>query len=244
MDRAAPSLQAKSMTLKEDLQAAVARILRDQWTSRPGRIVPEPEDLELGNDAVTLDATVLYADLSGSTNLVDTEVARKAAEFYKSYMVCAARIIKDAGGSITAYDGDRIMGIFIGDSKNSTAAKTALQINWARIHLMNPAIKKQYGPDAYQLKHVIGVDRSSLLACRIGVRNDNDLVWVGRAANYAAKLSSISEENTTFITGEVFDAMNDGSKYGDDPPRLMWTERRWTPMGGKRIYSSMWWWSL
>jgi|SRR6266481_8097193 len=77
-------------------------------------------------------------------------------------MVCAARIIKNAGGTITAYDGDRIMGIFIGESKNTTAAKTALQINWAVSNIVNPDLKKQYGESAYQLKHAIGIDTSPI----------------------------------------------------------------------------------
>ena len=49
---------------------------------------------------------------------------RLAAEVYKSYMACAVRIIKDEDGSITAYDGDRVMGIFIGNVKNTTATGT------------------------------------------------------------------------------------------------------------------------
>jgi class 3 adenylate cyclase len=53
------------------------------------------------------------------------------------------------------------------------------------------------GQYVYQLKHVIGIDSSSLFACRIGIRNDNDAVWVGRAANYAAKLSAITVMSAT-----------------------------------------------
>jgi class 3 adenylate cyclase len=228
------------MALKEQLEEEVAKIFREPWSQRAGEVVPEPEDLELRNDAVNLEATVLYADLAGSTKLVDSEPAEKAAEIYKTYMVCAARIIKNAGGSITAYDGDRVMGVFIGDFKNSTAAKTALKINWAVFRIINPAIRKQYGESAYQVKHTIGVDTSQIFACRIGVRNDNDIVWVGRAANYASKLSSLNEADSVFITGSVFDRMHESSKFGGEPTRLMWTERRWTAMGGLRIYGSDW----
>jgi class 3 adenylate cyclase len=232
------------MALKEELQEAVAKILREQWSERDGEVVPGPEDLELGNDGVNLDVTVLYADMAGSTELVDTKAAKFAAEVYKTYMVCAARIIKNAGGAVTAYDGDRIMGIFIGSFKNSTAAKTALNINWAVNSLINPALKKQYGDDAYQLKHCVGVDTSSIFACRIGVRNDNDIVWVGRAANYAAKLSSLNDNHPVFVTGAVFDVLHESSKLGGNPRRLMWTQRSWTQMNNMRIHSSGWTWSL
>jgi len=88
------------MALKDDLSSEISTILRDQWSIEPGRVVPEPEDLGLGNDATTLDAAVQYADISGSTDMVDRLLASQAAEFYKCYMVCAARIIKHAGGSI------------------------------------------------------------------------------------------------------------------------------------------------
>ena len=230
------------MALKEELREIVAKIFKEQWSKRDGNVVPEPEDLGLGNDAVDLDATVLYADMAESTQLVDRKKAHLAAEIYKTYMVCAARIVKNNGGTITAYDGDRIMAIFIGKTKNTTAAKTALQINWAVHNVVNPAIKTQYGEAAYQMKHVIGVDTSPIFACRIGVRNDNDIVWVGRAANYAAKLSSINGNYPVYITGAVFDSLDDSSKLGGDPRRIMWEERVWTSMDKMRIFGSDWTW--
>ena len=119
------------MPLKDELEEAVSKIVREIWVERDGEVVPEPENLKLGNDAVNLDATVLYADMAASTQLVDSHIAWRAAEVYKAYMFCAAQLIKFHGGSITAYDGDRVMGVFIGDSKNSSAAKAALRINWA-----------------------------------------------------------------------------------------------------------------
>jgi class 3 adenylate cyclase len=232
------------MALKDELESAVAKILRDQWTSRDGRQVPAPEDLGLGNDGVKLDATVLYADMSDSTILVDTKPPEFAAEIYRSYLVCAARIVKANGGVITAYDGDRIMAVFIGDSKNSSAAKTALQINKAVIDIVNPAIARQYPESGYTLRHVMGIDTSPLFAARIGVRNDNDLVWVGRSANFAAKLSSIKENNTVFITADVFSRLRDDIKFSSGSRELMWKPRRWSQMNDIAIHSSAWRWAL
>lgn len=232
------------MTLKEDLQDIVKKIVTDQnWTTRDGEVVPEPEDLGLGNDGVNLKAAVLYADMAGSTYLVDSQKPHVAAEVYKAYLACAARIIKNNGGAITAYDGDRVMGIFVGKVKNTTAAKTALQINWAVENVVNPRLKIQYGVNAYQMKHVIGIDASAIFACRIGVRNDNDIVWVGRAANYAAKLAAINEY-PVYITGTVFDSLDDSSKFAGNPRRLMWEERRWTLMNKMRIFRSNWTWEV
>lgn len=60
--------------------------------------------------------------MDGSTTLVDSKTSEKAAEIYKAYLVCAVKVIKAEGGAITAYYGDRIMAVFIGNGKNSLAA--------------------------------------------------------------------------------------------------------------------------
>ena len=103
------------MGLKQDLETEVDAIFRTQWSERDGRKVPEPEHVKLGNDAVKLDGTVLYADLADSTNLTRAYKWWFAAEVYKAYLVCVCRIIRQNGGVITAFDGDRVMAIYIGD---------------------------------------------------------------------------------------------------------------------------------
>src|SRR3954451_5134727 len=98
------------MALPDDLEEEVANIFREQWSIRDGREVPAPASLKLGNDAVELKpATVLYTDLDGSTSMVDSKSWQIAAEGYKSYLHCAAKLIKAEGGVITSYDGDRVM---------------------------------------------------------------------------------------------------------------------------------------
>jgi hypothetical protein len=192
------------MALKEDLEVAVKKIFHDSWDSRVGRIVPVPEDLGLGNDAVKLDATVLYADIADSTKLVDASDPHFAAEVYRTYLTCAARIVKAIDGIITAYDGDRIMGVFIGDQKNSNAVKAAMQINSSVLNIINPALSQQYPSATYRLRHVIGIDTSPLFVARIGVRNDNDLVSAGRQItrqNWQALMKTIRfSSRQRFIT--------------------------------------------
>jgi class 3 adenylate cyclase len=87
---------------------------------------------------------------------------------------------------------------------------------------------------------VVGVDTSELLVARTGIRGANDLVWVGPAANHAAKLSSISEQPyTTFISSDVYNDMNDAVKVTKG--QNMWEQRTWN---GKTVYRSSWYWSV
>ena len=175
-------------TATKTLEDEVKKIFRDAWTARDGQVVPSSEDLKLGNDAVKLDGTVLYADLDGSTDMVNSYKPEFAAEVYKAYLHCAAKIIREEDGAITAYDGDRIMAVFIGSSKNTNAARAALKINYTVNEIINPATRKQYPTTTFTLKQCVGVDTSKLLVARTGIRGANDLVWVGRAATHATTL--------------------------------------------------------
>ena len=227
------------MGFAEDLAAEVGTIFRSQWSVREGQVVPDTPDIKLGNEGVTLDGTVLYADIDGSTNMVDSKTPQFAAEVYKSYLLCAARLIRSEGGIITAYDGDRVMAVFIGGSKNTSAVRCGLKINRSVLDIINPAIKRQYNSD-FNLQQVVGIDTSNLLVARTGIRGSNDLVWVGPAANHAAKLSSISEPPyATFISSAIFENMHTSVKETNGVG--MWEARTWR---GKTVYRSAWYWHL
>lgn len=231
------------MGLKADLTAEAKTILTGVWQEEVSTKVPVPEDLRLNmNHAKHLEsATVLYADLDGSTDMVDGFKWWFAAEIYKAYLRSAAQIIRSEGGTITAYDGDRIMAIFVGDSKNTTAVRTALKINYAVEEILRPAIKSKYPTADFTLKHVIGIDTSELRAARVGVKGDNDIVWVGRAANYAAKLCSESGR-PLWITKAVYDNINESVKTSNGSP--MWESFKWTTMNNIDVYGSTYRWVL
>ncbi len=233
------------MSLADDLKTEVKRIFRDKWETRDGEVVPDPEDLSLTNEAVHFDrATVLYADLSGSTSLVDKHKWGFAAEIYRSYLFCAAKIIREEGGTITAYDGDRVMGVFVGANQTTPAARCALKINWAVQNVVNVALKEQYPNSDYKVRQVVGIDTSEIRAARTGVRGDNDLVWVGRAANYAAKLTELNADYPTWITSAAFNRLDEVAKLGGSNKELMWKKWTWTGHDGSEIYSSTWTWKV
>lgn len=231
------------MALKDDLTSEVGTIFKSAWTETTGRVVPAPSNVGLGNKATQLEkAVVFYADLDGSTNMVDNFSWWFSAEIYKTFLHCAAKIVKDESGVITAYDGDRIMAIFIGDNKYDQAVRAAMKLRWAVANIIEPAMKAQYSTTTFSIKHTVGIDVSDLRAVRTGVRGDNDLVWVGRAANYAAKLNTLSSDYPTWITKDVYDNLSANLIATNSQP--MWEVRSWTAMGDKTIYRSTWWWAF
>lgn len=226
------------MALKDDLTSDVKTIFKSAWTETTGRIVPAPSDVGLGNKATLLEqAVVFYADLDGSTNMVDTKKWEFSAEIYKTFLHCAAKIVKAESGDITAYDGDRIMAIFIGNNKHDRAARAALKLRWAVLKIVQPLMKESYKTD-FVIAHTVGIDVSDLRAVRTGVRGDNDLVWVGRAANYAAKLTTLGSDYPTWITKAVYDGLSSSLKTSNS--KSIWEARLWTDMGNMSIYRSNW----
>jgi class 3 adenylate cyclase len=225
------------MGLKADLESEVKKTFAEAWDEQVTTTVPAPDELRLNaNHAKNLElATVLYADLDGSTSMVDKYTWSFSAEVYKTYLRCAAQALKAEGGTLTAYDGDRIMAIFTGDTKNTQAVRAALKINYAVHQIIRPALRTQYPTTNFELNHVVGVDSSQLRTARIGVRGDNDLVWIGRAANYAAKLTTLSEK-PIWITKAVYDKINDDVKIASGVN--MWQARQWIAMNNMQIYCS------
>lgn len=232
------------MALKDSLTAEIRLSFDSQWQVETAQKIPAPEDLRLNaNHAKDLEiATVLYADIDGSTNMVDGRPWWFSAEIYKAYLRCAGALIREEGGTITAYDGDRVMAVFIGDMKNTRAVRCAMKINHAVGNVIQPLIRARGQQSDFVLKHKIGIDTSQLHAARIGVHRDNDIVWIGRAANHAAKLTAISVDPSIWITKAVHDVINDEVKFYKGIS--MWEKRKWTQMNDAEVYCTTYMYSL
>ncbi len=212
---------------EDELIRDVGQVLAQEWSLRTGQVVPGTEDIALTGGGVTLNATMLYADLARSTELLSSFDKRVVAKIIKSFLACCAKIITRGGGEIRSFDGDRIMGVFIGDSKNTNAAKAAMKIHYAVQLILNPKLKAKYASLANtKIEHCVGIDTGEMLVVRSGIRNSNDLIWVGHAANMAAKLSEVRDPPYyTYITSDVFKKLANDGKYADSGNGpLMWIE--------------------
>src|SRR4051794_30025175 len=107
------------MGIKAKLSDDIATILNTAWVERDGTVVPKTEDVTLKNGAVNLDVTVLYADLWHSTQLQRDLSYSTTAKIIRAYLSSMTQIVKDCGGHVRSFDGDRVMGIFVGTGKNT-----------------------------------------------------------------------------------------------------------------------------
>jgi len=137
---------------------------------------------------VNIEATVLYADLADSTDMVDANTSTFSAEVYKTFLHCSGKIIRSEGAEITAYDGDRIMAVFIGGQKNTSAVRAAMKINWAVKNIIQPALAKSIQPRLSRSSTSAGLISALCLSPRPAF--EGQTIWSGSAARQTTPPSS------------------------------------------------------
>lgn len=204
------------MAFSETITEEVEKILNIIWEERSGVVIPETADIALKNGAVKIQATFLYADLAGSSVLAKLCPWQTTAKIIRTYLDSAVRIIRHHDGEVRSFDGDRVMGIFKGDTPNTSAVNCARNIDWVVHNLINPKAKKKFKSirdNDIQIKHCVGVDTSEARAVRSGIRNNNDLIWIGKAPAFAAKLSDIRDYPfEVYISKDSFNRLGNSAK--------------------------------
>jgi len=232
------------MALNDDVSSDIDSIISQKWDARDGTVVPQTTDVTLAGGGVNLDVAILYSDLADSTELVMTQDRRVAAKVMKCFLAMSSRIMRNFQGEIRSFDGDRVMGIFIGGYKNTNATKAALKINHSFTNILKPKLLAQYPKleeGGFKLNYGSGIDTGTVLAVRGGVRGSNDLVWVGRGPNIAAKLSNLRDGLfKTYITGDVHKQLNDECKLLNGV--AMWQQMTWKTYPDIPLYRSNYWW--
>lgn len=150
-------------------------------------------------------------------------------------------VLKDVGANGWAFASTRTSAKAIqleASSQNTDAAKCGLQINWASKKIVAAKIAEKYPKSTFVPKQRVGIDTSKLSAARTGIRGSNDLVWVGNAANNAAKLAALDPRYTTYITADVYSRLSETSKLGGDPKRNRGLERWWPDPLDRRLPGS------
>lgn len=234
------------MTVNEDfLNTRVDTLFGTTFNEREGRVVPTTEDVALRDGAVKIDATFLYADLAGSATLSSVCPWSTTAKIIRAFLDCSTRLIVKHGGHIRSFDGDRVMGIFIGSGKNSSATLCGREIHWAVRKIISPKARSQFDSiknNDIEIRNCSGIDTGEVRAVRSGIRDNNDLIWIGKAASFAAKLSDVRDAGyNTYISSRVYRNLNVEAK-NDSNGNDAWSTAKFSFAGKEEtVYRSNHW---
>lgn len=230
------------MSIKTDLENKINSYFVEPYIIENTTIIPSTDysRLTFGNKALKSELAFLFADIRKSSQLHDIYGYQTAAMIYQSFHDITVRIINEMNGKVRAFDGDRVMGVFSGNNKCTNAVKASMKIKWSVQNILNNYLNPK-------LEVGFGIDFGQTLITKVGKGRDphnSDLVWIGKACNYASHLSGYGC-NEIYITTNTYDRMNDSVKTSSKGEK-MWTYKTITLKDGSKtnIYYSRWGWVL
>lgn len=235
------------MANRASLAQMVDENLAGTYTTTKPRSVPNPEDIPLGKQAAQLEATALFIDIRQSSDIANAVRRQTAAKMLKSYFRGAVTVINSHGGRVRSFNGDGMLALFIGDVRSSSAAKAAMETKWFVQNILGRKMDRYFQNNRQALGQELGLsigcglDDGYIYAVRVGIRGTNDVAWVGRCTNTAAKLSNILRPPQQIaLTREVYKRLPEDRRMSKG--RAMWSEEKKGEFGGtERYYRSSEW---
>ena len=207
------------MPIRAQIERQIANDLRGNYQITNTWSVPTVQHLTLRKQGRTIETAILYADMRKSSDIAENHRRQTAAKVYKTFLYAMAQVARSVGGQIRSYDGDRIM-VIIPPTRNTPnaacikAVRTAMRMAWCLQEIVEPKLRGYDNVDCG-----IGVAYGNLLVVKGGIGgqpHNNDLVWVGRPANLAARLSEAgATPERVWIDEETYNRLDDAYKYAE-----------------------------
>ena len=136
------------------------------------------------------------------------------------------------------------MGVFVGNTKNSDASICGREIHWTVRKVLHPAAYakfKSIRDNGIEIRHCVGIDVGDVRAVRSGIRKSNDLIWIGKPASFAAKLSDVRDPGFhTYISSRSYNLLLPKAKTVDG--KDIWTSTNFGFAGANEtVYKSNHW---
>lgn len=151
-----------------------------------------------GKRCKLLESCVLYIDIRNSTSI---SVERKAITLSRMYSAFVRSMLGAAryyGGHVRNIIGDRVMVVFDREDCFTNAMETAILMNSIAQGMVNRHLK------SIDFKCGIGIDYGKMLVVKAGTTRRGaetefyrSLVWLGRPANIASKLTDLANKTTS-----------------------------------------------
>jgi len=210
-----------STILDSSFSIGVTRTQEVPHSSDPAITFPNLDERTQGTKLI--ETCVLYIDIRRSTELNLVHKQQTVAKLYSAFVRAMTRCANQFGGHVRGIIGDRVMVVFDAKDCFTSAVDTAMLMNSVAQYVINRYFTRN------EVRCGIGIDYGRMLATKTGVRRRGNnqhtyrsLVWLGRPANVASKLTDIA--NKPRETFEL-DRVRVGYNYGHG---LVWkTESPW-----------------
>jgi adenylate cyclase len=196
-------------TIDESI-ARVARFDNDRKDadSSPGRVIPRPEDIAIG-ETKRFELAILHVDINNYKALAGQMNFRGAARFLSVYLTEMTYQIKEFGGDLESYGGDRVTALFGAGTDKTTAvencASCAMTMNTVVQYVISPYLNR-IGLTAFRV--ATGMDYGGTWIERVGVRDDTRLTLVGPTVSIASQLQEMAGPNQMLVGHYFYTGMS------------------------------------
>lgn len=233
-------------TLRADIDDEVSTILAPDFNISITNTAGVPHSVDPSITFPNLDAksqgtklletTVLYVDMRRSTQLSFQHRRETVAKLYTAFVRAITRAANYFGGEVRGIIGDRVMIIFDQENCFGKAFDTAILINSVCKYIIN----SRFSHD--EVEFGVGIDYGRMMATKTGVRRHGaaqqsyrSLVWLGRPANIASKLTDNANKPEETIDLTVVNVRYDygfGSVWQDEWPHNFVKQFTYNPLNG------------
>ena len=155
------------------------------------------DDLRLGG--VTLDGTVMFADLRDFTSFAESLPADTVIEVLNRYVSEMSDAILDNGGTLVAYMGDGIMAVFGAPIEMAGHADCGLaaarEMLYSRLPGFNGWLRENGLGDGFRMG--IGISSGPIMSGTVGSERRLEYTTVGDTTNTASRLEAMTK-NTPY----------------------------------------------
>lgn len=151
-----------------------------------------------------IETCVLYIDIRRSTELNLTHRKETVTKLYAAFIRSMVKAAEQYGGKVRGIVGDRVMVVFDSYQCCTNALNTAILMHSISEYLLNKHFNKN------EIKCGIGIDYGKMLVSKNGIIkqgaeniSNKSLVWLGRPANVASKLTDAANKTTSISKNET-----------------------------------------
>lgn len=159
-----------------------------------GITYPDLDDEEMR--AKKIKTCTLYIDMRKSTNLNLVHHPETITKLYGAFMRSMVKAAQQYKGHVRNIIGDRVMVVFDEENCFTNAVHTAILLNSVGKYIINKHFSNN------EVIFGIGIDYGEMLVSKGGIRKNGEnnapyksLVWLGRPANVASKLTDLAHKN-------------------------------------------------
>ena len=208
---------------RKKLLAAIAELSRRE-PEQEGVVSSGPEVLTEGERR---QVTVLFADLSGYTELTGRLDAEELHQVTSRFFEALDGVIESYGGTVDKHIGDCVMAVFGAPTAHGNDPERAIRAALTIHDVVIPGVSEAVG---HQLQVHIGIATGQVVASRTGGPGQAFAV-TGESVNLASRLTDAAGPGETLISRAVYQAHSDviiGEDVGEitvkgfDQPLQIW----------------------